>query len=118
MEKSSLVAIEQPLNVQSVNVLVIEQFLTDNYQFRRNVLNGKVEFAVRFDPSADFRPLTQEALNSIIIRALREGLDRHVCQLGGSAIVQSYSGVSERPAEMGWTKPCGKVVLTSAWHQH
>ena len=89
MEKSSLVAIEQPLNVQSVNVLVIEQFLTDNYQFRRNVLNGKVEFAVRFDPSADFRPLTQEALNSIIIRALREG-----------------------------TKPCGKVVLTSAWHQH
>ena len=75
MEKSSLVAIEQPLNVQSVNVLVIEQFLTDNYQFRRNVLNGKVEFAVRFDPSADFRPLTQEALNSIIIRALREGLD-------------------------------------------
>ena len=42
MEKSSLVAIEQPLNVQSVNVLVIEQFLTDNYQFRRNVLNGKI----------------------------------------------------------------------------
>ena len=75
MEKSSLVAIEQPLNVQSVNVLVIEQFLTDNYQFRRNVLNGKVEFAVRTDASADFRPLTQEALNSIIIRALREGLD-------------------------------------------
>ena len=75
MEKNPLVATGQPLNVQSVNVLVIEQFLTDNYQFRRNVLNGKVEFAVRADPSADFRPLTQEALNSIIIRALREGLD-------------------------------------------
>ena len=75
MEKNPLVATGQPLNVQSVNVLVIEQFLTDNYLFRRNVLNGKVEFAIRADTSADFRPLTQEALNSIIIRALREGLD-------------------------------------------
>ena len=26
--------------------LVIEQFLNENYRFRRNVLNGKVEFAI------------------------------------------------------------------------
>ena len=75
MEKKSLVVNGTPLSSHVESVLVIEQFLMDNYLFRRNVLNGKVEFSVKADPSADFRPLTQEALNSIIIRALREGLD-------------------------------------------
>ena len=74
MEKKSLVVNETPLSSHVESVLVIEQFLMDNYLFRRNVLNGKVEFSVKADSSADFRPLTQEALNSIIIRALREGL--------------------------------------------
>ena len=75
--------------------LVIEQFLMANYRFRRNILNGKVEFAVlpKADNKAegntvetidslsiasekeaelDYRPLTQAALNSIVIRAKRE----------------------------------------------
>ena len=30
--------------------LIIEQFLLDNYRFRRNILNGKVEF-LRLDGS-------------------------------------------------------------------
>ena len=64
-----------PSSSHNESVLIIEQFLNDNYLFRRNVLSGKVEFKSRSDPSADYRPLTQEALNSIIIHALREGLD-------------------------------------------
>ena len=75
MEEKSLVAVEQPQNVQTASVLIIEQFLNDNYRLRRNVLSGKVEFKMRAEVTADYRPLTQEALNSIIIRALREGLD-------------------------------------------
>ena len=75
MDTKSLVVIEQPQNVQTESVLIIEQFLNDNYRLRRNVLSGKVEFQSRAEVSADYRPLTQEALNSIIIRALREGLD-------------------------------------------
>ena len=72
--------------------LAIEQFLNDNYLFRRNVLNGKVEFATKpaeepADESVDrpdeahlpdYRPLTQEALNSIIRRAKKE----QVCEKG------------------------------------
>ena len=77
VEKSSVV-VEQPQNVQTESVLIIEQFLNDNYLLRRNVLSGKVEFKKRDETTADYRPLTQEALNSIIIRALREGLDE-VC---------------------------------------
>ena len=64
--------------------LVIEQFLNENYRFRRNVLNGKVEFAIlpketgaKLSGASDeaeliYRPLTQAALNSIVIRAKRE----------------------------------------------
>ena len=66
--------------------LVIELFLMENYRFRRNTLNGKVEFSAlpKADHSADgfsgasneaelvYRPLTQAALNSIVIRARRE----------------------------------------------
>ena len=53
--------------------LLIEVFLTDNYRFRRNVLSGKVEFlTLPEDGGSAWRPLSQEALNSIILRAERE----------------------------------------------
>ena len=66
--------------------LAIEQFLTDRYRFRRNVLNGKVEFAtlLKAEPPANslspgsegaclvFRSLTPEAFNSIVRRAKKE----------------------------------------------
>ena len=64
--------------------LIIEQFLNENYRFRRNVLNGKVEFAIlpketgatlsgaSNEAELVYRPLTQAALNSIVIRAKRE----------------------------------------------
>ena len=61
MEQKSLAVLEQPQNVQTQSVLIIEQFLNDNYLFRRNVLSGKVEFKTRTELTADFRPLTQEA---------------------------------------------------------
>ena len=58
-------------------LLETEQFLQDNYLFRQNVLSGKVEFVaktVEGETPADFKPLTQQAMNSIILRALREGI--------------------------------------------
>ena len=76
----------QTSNAQNQNTLLIEQFLSDTYLFRRNELNGKLEFAVietdrdghGTEKQPTFRPLTQEALNSIIIRAKREG----ICEKG------------------------------------
>lgn len=58
------------MDVSLDTTLAIELFLNENYLFRRNVLNGKVEFLTK--PDEDFRPLTPAALNSIIIRAKRE----------------------------------------------
>ena len=64
------------LNAPVFSALAAEQFLTENYSFRRNQLNGKVEFATKSPDgqASDYRPLTQEALNSIILRAKREDI--------------------------------------------
>ena len=93
MEKNELMAVETP-GASQQGTLAIELFLMENYRFRRNILNGKVEFATLpkaaqtaesntvglsgslscgFDEaSLEFRTLTPAALNSIIIRAKRE----------------------------------------------
>ena len=73
--------------------LAVELFLHDHYLFRRNVLNGKVEFATRNDADgnvSEYRPLTQEALNSIILCAKREDIfDEGVCKSDISEYIHS-----------------------------
>ena len=80
MSKELLVKGEA-LNASMEGALVTEQFLQDHYLFRRNLLNGKVEFVTKSaadDMPADgdqrWRPLTEAALNSIILRAKREDI--------------------------------------------
>ena len=68
----------QTINAQTENMLVVEQFLSDNYLFRCNELNGKVEFKTRTDEAVEYRVLTEKALNSIILRAQRE----EICEKG------------------------------------
>ena len=68
----------EAMNAALETTLRVEQFLNESYLFRRNVLNGKVEFTTKSDVDVTWRPLTQEALNSIIRRAQKE----HVCEKG------------------------------------
>ena len=76
MQKNEVLINGGALNAPVVSALAAEQFLTENYCFRRNLLNGKVEFATKQadGQASDYRPLTQEALNSIILRAKREDI--------------------------------------------
>ena len=77
MNKESFLINGEALGASKLGMLAVEQFLDDYYFFRRNVLNGKVEFATKkSDGQSDgYRPLTPESLNSIIINALRDGQD-------------------------------------------
>ena len=69
----------ETLTASQEGALAAEQFLQEHYFFRRNVLSGKVEFAVvPSEGESQYRVLTQEALNSIIIRAKRE----EICEKG------------------------------------
>ena len=75
MEKNLLIKGEA-LQASVVSALAAEQFLNEHYLFRRNQLNGKVEFSTKPAEGQEpaFRPLTQEALNSIILQAKREDI--------------------------------------------
>ena len=87
MSKTTLINGES-LSASLETTLAVEQFLKENYLFRRNVLNGKVELATKQaskngenaeeETPDNWRPLTQEALNSIIRRAKKE----QVCEKG------------------------------------
>ena len=68
----------EALGASQENALEVELFLQENYLFRRNVLSGKVEFVTLPAEEPHYRVLTQEALNSIVIRAKRE----NVCEKG------------------------------------
>ena len=77
--------------------LVIEQFLNENYRFRRNVLNGKVEFAIlpketgaKLSGASDeaeliYRPLTQAR----VATSASNGLPPSVARWSGSSTVQT-----------------------------
>ena len=54
------------------DLLAIEYHLEHNYQFRRNVLSGLVEYKKTGEPDENFSRLTSEALNTIFIKAKRE----------------------------------------------
>ena len=54
------------------NLLDVEYHLEHNYQFRRNVLSGMVEYKKTGEPDEKFSRLTSEALNTVFIKAKRE----------------------------------------------
>ncbi|WP_028907562.1 VapE domain-containing protein [Xylanibacter ruminicola] len=71
----------ESLGASLQNSLAVEQFLSDNYQFRRNILNGKVEYLILNTKQADSQPvwrtLTSEALNSIVRKAKQEQITKN-----------------------------------------
>ena len=71
----------EALGASLEGMLEAELFLKENYLFRRNLLNGKVEFSTKpaEGQQAEWKPLTPSALNSIVLQAKRE----KVCE-GGS----------------------------------
>ena len=71
----------ETLGASQQNSLAVEQFLSDNYLFRRNVLNGKVEYRTisteLADNQPDWRTLTPEALNSIVRKGKQEQITKN-----------------------------------------
>ena len=94
--KKELLINGETLGASQEGILAVEQFLHDNYLFRRNVLNGKVEFVILTPDSSEagkeWKPLTQRAINSIIIHAEKE----LVCEKGSpKSNIQLYVNSDE-----------------------
>ena len=70
----------EAVNVSLVGTLAVVEFLKENYQFRYNVLNGKVEFiCLKAETTNDqqvWRPLTDKAVNSIVLKARSEQITK------------------------------------------
>ena len=74
--KKELTKCVEAVQASQGGLLAVEQFLQDNYLFRRNVLNGKIEFAtLPVKDVPEYRELSPEAEMSIIIRARKELAD-------------------------------------------
>ena len=72
--------------------LTVELYLQDRFEFRSNVLNGKVEYRCKGKTDDVFRPLTERAQNSIVLNLLRED----VCEEGNpQSLVKLYLNSEE-----------------------
>ncbi len=71
------------------DLLAVEYHLEHNYQFRRNVLSGLVEYKKTGEPDENFSRLTSEALNTIFIKAKREIPDNTSLKTDIKAYVES-----------------------------
>ena len=94
--KNELILNGEAMNASQEGLLEAESFLSENYLFRRNVLNGKIEFATKEEGEEEpqFRTLTQQALNSIMLRAKRE----NICEGSNpKSDIQEYINSEEVP---------------------
>lgn len=89
-------------------VFATEAFLTENYQFRRNVLSGKTEVCpLPHAPEDSFplhpvwRPVTAEVMNSVIRHAKKEGVGgdkspkQNIEEYIGSDAIPTYDPVRD-----------------------
>ncbi|WP_321424300.1 BT4734/BF3469 family protein [uncultured Bacteroides sp.] len=85
-------------------VAQMEEFMQRRYQLRRNTVKGVVEYRELKSFYFDFRPLNKQAINSICINALGEGLplwDADVKRYLESDRVPSYDPVEEYLLNLG-----------------
>ncbi len=75
--KNELTINGETLDASLEGILAIVRFLNNNYQFRFNQLNGKVEFVNLKSTPTEWRDLTEPAINSIILKARMEQVSKN-----------------------------------------
>ena len=75
--KNELTINGETLDASLEGILAIVRFLNNNYQFRFNQLNGKVEFVNLKSAPTEWRDLTEPAINSIILKARMEQVSKN-----------------------------------------
>ena len=76
-QRQELTVNGEALSAAQENALTIELYLQEHFEFRSNVLNGKLEYRIKKE-GGPYRPLTLEAQNSIVLDVLRND----VCEEG------------------------------------
>ena len=89
---------EKNVPQETLLTLKIDMFLNENFEIRKNVMRGVAEFRERTGIGFSFRDLTEEARNSITMRALRQGIkcwDKDIRRYVNSDDIELYDPMNE-----------------------
>lgn len=89
---------EKNIPAETLLTMKIDLFLNANYEIRKNVMRGVAEFRERTGIGFSFRDLTEEARNSITMRALRQGIkcwDKDIRRYVNSDDIELYDPLNE-----------------------
>lgn len=90
--------VECQLDRKVIQQLMLEDFLRNRYQFRRNTVSGGVEYREVNRYLLTWRPLDTKTLNTITRQALRSGIsvwDKDIKRYVESNDVQEYDPISD-----------------------
>ncbi len=76
----------------------IDIFLRENYELRMNIMRGVAEYRQRTGLGFDFQDLTEQARNSITIRALEQGIkcwDKDIRRYVNSDDIEQYDPMND-----------------------
>ena len=97
-EEQKNVKAEKNIPAETLLTKKIDIFLQENYEIRKNVMRGVAEFRERTGVGFSFRDLTEEARNSITMRALRQGIkcwDKDIRRYVNSEDIELYDPMNE-----------------------
>lgn len=83
---------------ETLLTMKINLFLNANYELRKNVMRGVAEYRMRTGVGFSFQDLTEEARNSITMRALEQGIrcwDKDIRRYVNSDDIQHYDPVND-----------------------
>ena len=83
---------------ETLLTMKINLFLNTNYELRKNVMRGVAEYRMRTGIGFSFQDLTEEARNSITMRALEQGIrcwDKDIRRFVNSDDIQRYDPVND-----------------------
>ena len=83
---------------ETLLTMKINIFLNSNYELRKNVMRGVAEYRTRTGIGFSFQDLTEEARNSITMRALEQGIrcwDKDIRRYMNSDDIERYDPVND-----------------------
>ena len=83
---------------ETLMIMRVNIFLQSNYELRKNVMRGVAEYRFRTGIGFSFQDLTEEARNSITMRALEQGIrcwDKDIRRYVNSDDIEHYDPMNE-----------------------
>lgn len=97
MEKKGILR-TKTIPPETLLTMKINIFLNSNYELRKNVMRGVAEYRTRTGIGFSFQDLTEEARNSITMRALEQGIrcwDKDIRRYVNSDDIERYDPVND-----------------------